>query len=79
MTKKVTNKDYETTDVTIEELPGGDNVRIGFSRGMSLDYGSRKVDFHYSADFKADEVTDAYDRIEKYITARVRNAITTEV
>lgn len=74
---KVTNKDYEEVDQV--ELPGGENVRLGYSRSMSLDYGKRKVDFHYSADFPTDEVDEALERIQNYIDGKVRVAITKEV
>ncbi len=73
--KKVTNKSYEEDNISVEELPGGENVRLTYSRGLSLNYGEFKVDYAYSADFPKEEVGKAYERIEKYIDNRLKKKL----
>jgi hypothetical protein len=68
-------KDYEDIKAEVIPNPGGANVRVSYSRGCSLDYGAIKVDYNYSAEFPAEEVDDALDRMKLYIDNRVRNAL----
>lgn len=74
------NKEIEERENTEKvELPGGENVRLGYSRGISLDYGARKADFHYSADFPAAEVDKALEKIQTYIDSKIVAAVNKEL
>jgi len=73
MKKRLTNKDYEKQDhVTMEELPGGDNIRLSVSKGMSLDFGKFSINLSYSADFRNDEVEEKYVQVKNWIDKKIQ-------
>lgn len=79
MIKKVTNRDYESTTSSAVELPGGENVRLTYNRGISLNYGEVKADVAYSADFPADEVDTAFGKVKAWVDAKLKEAIKNKV
>jgi hypothetical protein len=76
---KKTNKDYENSNVTVEELPGGENVRINYSRSMSLGFGAFSAQLSYAADFPVGELEDKIPQVVKYVNAKVANEVKTQI
>lgn len=71
------NDEYESDDVKqdILDLPGGEDVRITYSRSMSLDFGRYQAHFSYAANFPKEQVGNSLTAIKTY----VNNTVTREV
>ena len=68
-----TNAEYENTEVTqsVTEVPGGTDVRINYSRSMSLDFGRYNAQVSYAANFDVKEVDTALEKAKMYVNAKV--------
>lgn len=57
------------------EVPGGDQVRISYSSGVSLDFGKIKHDVSYSANVDAADVEAMMPKIKKWVRNEVKTAL----
>jgi len=69
------NKNYEDTGVEAVEIPGGDNVRLSYSRGITVNQGnfnSEKLDVGYAADVSKKDAPALAEKIKAFVDAEIR-------